>query len=223
MYGGTRRNLTRERIITSEVMKLEQRQARQRAANSKSSQGRPEARAQVFVEDWPEAAFQVFIEEAAVGSGRYIRFRRDEAGRFVELYDAATGDGLEIARVTVWAPGARLMLTWREPDWPAGASTEVDIHFEAMFGGTLVRIQHSGFERLGPQALRVAADYRAAWTAALGCVASGARAAGKGGDHPVEGRRSYSLHAKRREEMQAWEANGQAGGRRRSDRRGRSS
>jgi hypothetical protein len=142
-------------------------------------QGPPEAWAQVFVEDWPEAAFQVFVEGTAFGSGRYIRCRRDAAGRFVEVYDAVTGDGLEIGRVIVWAPGARLVLTWREPDWPAGASTDVEIRFEAMFGGTLVRVQHSGFDRLGPQAMRVGAEYRAAWPAAL-CWVAGRASPGRG-------------------------------------------
>jgi len=144
---------------------------RTRHPDSKPSQGPPEACAQLFVEDWPEVAFQILIQESAFGSGRHIRFGRDAAGRFVEIYDAVTGDGLEIGRVIVWAPGARLVLTWREPDWPAGASTDVEIRFEAMFGGTLVRVRHSGFERLGPQAMRVGAEYRAAWTAALGWVA----------------------------------------------------
>jgi hypothetical protein len=36
MYQPARRNIVRERIIASEVMKLEKRQARERAAGSKS-------------------------------------------------------------------------------------------------------------------------------------------------------------------------------------------
>lgn len=166
MNGGTSRQATRERIIAAEVM------------------------ARVFLEAWPEEAFGIFIEEIGFGlrtigssliqpeTGRYILFKRDASGRLVERYDAVARDGFELGRVTVWSPGARLAFTWGEPDWPEGASTDVDIRFEPIFGGTLVRLEHSGLERVGPSASRVGAGYRAAWTAALAWVARRARARG---------------------------------------------
>ncbi|HEY6775059.1 MAG TPA: SRPBCC domain-containing protein [Thermoleophilaceae bacterium] len=190
MNGGTRHHSTRERIIAAEVMKLERRQARQRAAAKAANANRPRVLAQVFLESWPEDAFGTFVEELGFGlrtigspliqpeTGRYLRFRRDASGRFAEVYDAVAGEGLELGRVTVWSPGGRLALTWREPDWPEGASTDVDVRFEPIFGGTLVRIEHSGFERVGPKAPQAGAGYQAAWTAALGWVARRARARG---------------------------------------------
>jgi Activator of Hsp90 ATPase homolog 1-like protein len=139
---------------------------------------------------WPEQAFSIFIDEVGLGlhtvnwswiqpeRGRYLRFRRGACGRFVELHDAVTGTGVEIGRVTVWQPGARLALTWREVYWPAGASTDVDVRFEPLFGGTLVSLEHSGFERIGPNAGRTAVEYRVAWIHALGWIAARARAHG---------------------------------------------
>jgi hypothetical protein len=179
MYGGSRRKVTRERIVAAEMLR-----------GPRPQDGPPVAHAQVFVEEWPEEAFRVFIGEIGFGlstigsswirpeSGRYIRFGRDAAGRFVEVHDAVADDSLEIGRITVWAPGARSTLTWREPDWPEGASTDVDIRFEPIFGGTLVGVEHSGFERLGRQAPLIGAEYRSAWTAALAWVAGRARARG---------------------------------------------
>jgi hypothetical protein len=190
MNGEARRHATRDRIIAAEVRKLEQRQARQRAAASVNTDGRPRVLAQVFLEGWPEEAFGDFIEEIGFGlrtsgssplqpeTGRYVHFGRDASGRFVELYDAVAREGFELGRVTVWSPGTRLALTWREPDWPEGASTDVDVRFEPIFGGTLVRVEHSGFERVGPRAAQAGAGYQAAWTAALAWVARRERARG---------------------------------------------
>jgi uncharacterized protein YndB with AHSA1/START domain len=48
----------------------------------------------------------------------------------------------------VCEPGTRLVFTWREPDWPEGVSTAVNVLFEPLFGGTLLTVEHSGFERL---------------------------------------------------------------------------
>jgi Activator of Hsp90 ATPase homolog 1-like protein len=190
MNSGARRHATRERIVAAEVMKLEQRQAKERAAANGAAAGRPVARAQVFVDPWPEQAFGIFVKEAGFGlrtihwswvqpeRGRYVRLRRGPAGRFAEVYDTVTDDGYEIGRVTAWQPGARLALIWREVDWPEGVSTDVDAGFEPLFGGTLVTVEHSGFERLGPHGAQSAVEYQVAWTHALGWVAARARARG---------------------------------------------
>jgi hypothetical protein len=146
-------------------------------------------RAQIFVEAWPEQAFQTFILEAGLGfattgwswiqpeRGRYVRFNRDARGRFVEAYDAVADRAVEIGRVIAWEPGARVALGWRQIDWPEGVSTEVDVRFEPIFDGTLLFVEHSGFERLGRRRERTAREYRAAWAGALGWVARRARVA----------------------------------------------
>jgi uncharacterized glyoxalase superfamily protein PhnB len=57
-------------------------------------------------------------------------------GRVLEVYDDATGDGLELGRITVWEPGSRLVYRSSVDD------TEVDIRFEPVVGGTRVRVDH---------------------------------------------------------------------------------
>jgi hypothetical protein len=142
---------------------------------------------QVFIEAWPEDAFGMFVEEAGRGlrsagwswmqpeRGRYLRFNRDAAGRFVEAYDAVADTGFELGRVTAWEPGAHLTFRWRQADWPEGASTEVDVRFMPVFDGTLLSIEHAGFEHLDRDAERVRGRYRDAWNEAIGWVARRAR------------------------------------------------
>jgi uncharacterized protein YndB with AHSA1/START domain len=75
-----------------------------------------------------------------------LRFEPFVGGRFIEVHDAASGDGFEIGRVTVWEPGRRLVYTWREQDWDAGASTEVEVTFQPIATGTRVELRHTGWE-----------------------------------------------------------------------------
>jgi uncharacterized protein YndB with AHSA1/START domain len=77
-----------------------------------------------------------------------LRFEPEVGGRFIEVYDADSGEGYEIGRVTAWEPGARLAYTWRQADWPKEAVTEVDVRFEAVPDGTRVSVRHTGFEKL---------------------------------------------------------------------------
>lgn len=95
----------------------------------------------------PSTAFSVFTEELDCwwvqgpinfydSSRAYgMRIEPGVGGRIVEVYDDATGDGLELARITVWEPGRRL--TWQS----VRDDVEVDVQFEASAGGTDVRVR----------------------------------------------------------------------------------
>src|SRR5437667_397819 len=52
-------------------------------------------------------------------------------GRLLEVYD---GDALELGRITVWEPGARL--AWRS----STDDVEIDVRFDRSAGGTTVRV-----------------------------------------------------------------------------------
>ena len=76
-----------------------------------------------------------------------LRFEPGVGGRFIEVYDAASGEGLEIGRIRVWEPGRRLVYSWREAGWTAEESTEVEVLFEAVGPAqTRVTVTHSGWE-----------------------------------------------------------------------------
>jgi uncharacterized protein YndB with AHSA1/START domain len=149
---------------------------------------RPAARAQVTVPAPPEDAFTLFTEDIGLwwrrdtpywndrDRGLSVRIEPGVGGRFMEVYDLESGDGMEVGRVTAWEPGRRLGLTWTQAGWPPGAATALEITFEpAADGGTLVRLEHTGFDRV-PGAIDFIAGYDAGWKEVLGWFAGHAGA-----------------------------------------------
>jgi uncharacterized glyoxalase superfamily protein PhnB len=95
----------------------------------------------------PATAFTAFTEEidcwwiqgpinfhdSARAYGK--RIEPGVGGRIVEVYDDVSGDGLELARITVWEPGARVA-------WHSSIDdVEIDVRFDAGGPGTVVRVQ----------------------------------------------------------------------------------
>lgn len=95
----------------------------------------------------PATAFKVFTEELDswwlqgpinffdTARAYFMRMEPGVGGRIIEVYDKRTGDGLELARITVWEPGERVAWTSSLDD------VEIDIRFEKSPGGTEVRVQ----------------------------------------------------------------------------------
>lgn len=150
----------------------------------------PGVRAEVTVPASPDETFALFTEEIGLwwrrdtpywndrGRGLTIRIEPGVGGRFVEVHDLETGAGFEVGRVTAWEPGQRLAMTWTQVGWPPGAATHVEVTFEpAGAGATLVRLEHTGFERVAG-ATRFAAGYDAGWQELLGWLAEHAAARG---------------------------------------------
>lgn len=79
-----------------------------------------------------------------------------------------TADGVEVewGEVTTWEPPHRLGYLWhirrtRE------AATDVLVHFEDVDGGSVVRIEHTGWERLGDEAASWRDANRGGWSGLL--------------------------------------------------------
>ena len=138
----------------------------------------PEARsvtATVEVNVDPDTAFAAFTEELDLwwvrgpinhhAGGRVLAMRceRGVGGRLLEVYDDATGDALELGRITVWEPGRRLAWTSSLDD----VRTEVD--FEPAGSGTVVRvvarIPPGGQDRGGTAWTRVVPKWFGPWCA----------------------------------------------------------
>ena len=128
----------------------------------------------------PATAFAIFTEEIgqwwrpgpinwydpsrAVGT----RFEPGVGGRWLEVYDDAAGDVLEIGRVLVWEPGARLVLLYRDGGHELDG-TEVEVRFEPIEGGTRVMLEHRGWEKLRAEiAARKREIKRWGWAGILG-------------------------------------------------------
>jgi uncharacterized protein YndB with AHSA1/START domain len=135
---------------------------------------------QVTVALAPERAFDLFTRRVdtwwplashSMGGATSRALRLDEDG-FVETL----GDGRECpwGSVLAWEPPSRLAVTWH-PGGSAETATLVEVTFVPEGSGTLVRLVHSGWERLpadrlgGPGAY---GGYAEGWTYVLGRLAA---------------------------------------------------
>jgi len=107
----------------------------------------------------PATAFAIFTEEIgqwwrpgpinwndskrAVG----VRIEPGVGGRWLEVYDEATGEGFECGRILVWEPGVLLVFLYRDAGHVID-DTEVEIRFEAIDGGTRVTLEHRGWDKV---------------------------------------------------------------------------
>ena len=106
----------------------------------------------------PSRAFEAFTQEIGEwwrphplfqltpdGDG-YLRFEPGEGGRLI----ATLGNGkeFEVGRITVWKPGERLALTWRQATFAPDQTTELDVRFEAIGDETRVTVEHRGWNRI---------------------------------------------------------------------------
>ena len=142
----------------------------------------PIATAEVVVDAAPHEAFTLFTDEIGLWwrtgtrywndpeRGLSVRIEPYVGGRFVEVYDLDSGDGFEVGRVTAWEPGERVAFTWTQADWPPEAGTTIEVTFAATDGGTRVRLEHSGFDRV-PNAEAFAGGYDQGWKEVLGWFA----------------------------------------------------
>lgn len=118
----------------------------------------------------PLTAFTVFTEELdlwwvrgpinAYDSGRLVEMRCEAGvgGRILEMYE---GDVLELARITVWEPGARL--AWKS----SLDDVSIDVRFEPTETGTIVRLEAAvpagGADRGGSSFVSVTPPWFGAW------------------------------------------------------------
>lgn len=103
---------------------------------------------------WRKGTYYWNDKDRALG----LKFEPRVGGRFIEVYDADTGEGFEIGRIEVWEPGRRLSYTWREAGWAPGESTTVEVTFSPTATGTRVSLRHSGWENVTDGAA-TATDY----------------------------------------------------------------
>jgi uncharacterized glyoxalase superfamily protein PhnB len=132
----------------------------------------------------PQTAFRIFTEEIDAwwvrgpinffdgARAAAMRFEPGVGGRYLEVYDDAAGDALEIGRITVWEPGKRLVYRSSLDD------TEVDILFETTPGGTRVMLE----QRLVPGGQT--GFFQSGWASVLGWF--GDRADFPGGSAPPQ-------------------------------------
>ena len=108
---------------------------------------------------WPRATHSVGRERCVE-----VRFGEGE-GAAIEETDAS-GETHRWGEVRVWAPPARVVFRWH-PGRPESQAQEVEVTFRGEGSGTLVRLEHRGWEALGPEAESTRADYDGGWRGVL--------------------------------------------------------
>jgi uncharacterized protein YndB with AHSA1/START domain len=89
-----------------------------------------------------------------------VVFEPRRGGRVYEV----TSEGVEgsWADVLVYEPPARIVLSWKPNDRPE-PPTEVEVRFEADGDGTLVQLEHRGWDRLGERASEARGSHGEGW------------------------------------------------------------
>jgi uncharacterized glyoxalase superfamily protein PhnB len=121
----------------------------------------------------PDTAFKVFTEELECwwlqgpinfyDSTRAYGTRMEPGvgGRILEVYDDATGAGLELARITSWEPGVSLAWTSSLDD------VVTEVRFTGSSAGTVVRVEatipEGGVDKGGTSWVRVTPSWFARW------------------------------------------------------------
>lgn len=112
-------------------------------------------RSSVHVALAPADAFRVFTaevgawylvdEHTVMDHERTVDIRIEPfvGGRFIDVHDAATGEGREMGRITVWEPDHRFEFT-------DARHTETEVRFEPAGAGTSVTMEQRGLDRLPP-------------------------------------------------------------------------
>jgi uncharacterized protein YndB with AHSA1/START domain len=106
----------------------------------------------------PTRAFEVFTQEigswwqpsglfqvSAAGDGR-LAFEPGAGGRLFTTFE--DGSTFEIGRVSIWEPGKRLVFAWRQANFSAEQSTEVEVSFEPVGADTRVSIEHRAWDTI---------------------------------------------------------------------------
>jgi uncharacterized protein YndB with AHSA1/START domain len=92
-------------------------------------------------------------------------------GRVLE--HMSNGETLPWGEVLVWEPPMRFVLAWKpnSNQWPP---TEVEVRFTAESGGTLVELEHRGWERVQAIAAAAKPEYATGWERILARFAEAA-------------------------------------------------
>ncbi|MDQ4006322.1 MAG: SRPBCC domain-containing protein [Actinomycetota bacterium] len=122
----------------------------------------------------PTRAFEVFFHQidswwplgthSVHGERGTVIVEAGPQGRIVE--HPAEGEDIEWARVEVWDPPRRLVLRWH-PNPERSGDTEVEVRFTPDGDGTMVELEHRGWEHIGPEGSEIRGEYDTGWIPVL--------------------------------------------------------
>jgi uncharacterized protein YndB with AHSA1/START domain len=123
---------------------------------------------------WPLEAYSRAVSEFVDEDIQVVRleFQARMGGSIFE--HVSDGRILPWAEVTAWDPPHRVVMAWRPHAMPE-PPTEVEVTFTAQEGGTLVELEHRGWERLSEGFRQGLYEvYARGWITTLGCFGTAA-------------------------------------------------
>lgn len=120
---------------------------------------------------WPLATHSRAVEQFEGVMAERIEFEPFVGGKVLE--HLSNGQTLPWGEVLVWEPPNRFVLAWK-PNSSERPPTEVEVRFSAGPRGTLVQLEHRGWERVREDAAEARPDYAAGWSRTLARFAKAA-------------------------------------------------
>jgi len=141
----------------------------------------PPLRREVLVAAHRDLAFRVFTERIGAwwplaehsvhGRGSTVGFVEPGLGARIVETRAGAADATW-GTVTRWEPGVAIAFTWH-PGHGHDAASRVLVNFTEVDGGTLVTLEHSGWEAFGDRAAEARTSYENGWPVVLTAYAAG--------------------------------------------------
>jgi uncharacterized protein YndB with AHSA1/START domain len=136
----------------------------------------PPVRREVLVAAPRDVAFDVFTSQIAswwpfrdhsvYGEGATVAFV--DPGPGARIVESKDGEPDSVwGTVTRWEPHDLVAFTWH-PGHSPEAPTHVVVTFEEVGNGTLVTLEHTGWENLGERAAMARSSYETGWAFVLG-------------------------------------------------------
>ncbi len=115
----------------------------------------------------PPTVWNVLTDPAAILEwfGPDVTLDPGPGGAFREVWQEAEGDEMvTTGTITHWEPPGRMVLSWKNADWPAATVVEIALS-EPADGRTLLRLEHSGWDSLPEERIdALIADHTAGWS-----------------------------------------------------------
>jgi uncharacterized protein YndB with AHSA1/START domain len=109
---------------------------------------------------WPLETHSRAVDQFEGVKAERVEFEGRVGGRVIE--HLSDGQALSWGEVLVWQPPSRFVLAWK-PNASDRPPTELEVRFTPQGDGTLVEIEHRGWERLGEIAEEARASYGENW------------------------------------------------------------
>jgi uncharacterized protein YndB with AHSA1/START domain len=116
---------------------------------------------------WPLDTHSIAVDQELEQRAETLKVDPREGGRIEEVLD--DGSTRDWGGIVAWEPPLKVVYAWKPNDHPT-PPTEVEVRFTPTDEGTLVEVEHRGWERLGDWAREIRPLYASegGWTLVLG-------------------------------------------------------